>query len=243
MGGIKIPQQDFALKMQGEGGGRICGTVRYIVLFPVSSSELLCLSFELQINSAPISLESNGEKGASEKEAPGELSNGAVARFPLSQSKVHSTEKKQPDEDYVDGPTLCKLEQNTAAAMKKGMTLSTGDEGYAAWLQYREIQRAKKKAGLSSVGPSMIGIGLSGEPLPFKVKGGQRILCLDGGGIKGLVQIEILRQIQEATGKKITDLFEWIVGTSTGGILALAMVYGEFVNTIIFCWSCCMLSI
>lgn len=161
------------------------------------------------------------------------MSNGAVARSPLSKSKVHSTEKKQPDEDYVDGPTLCKLEQNTAAAMKRGMTLSTGDEGYAAWLQYREIQRAKKKAGLSSVGPSMIGVGLSGVPLPFKVKGGQRILCLDGGGIKGLVQIEILRQIQEATGKKITDLFDWIVGTSTGGILALAMVYGELVYYIL----------
>ena len=37
MGGIKIPLQDFALKMQGGGGGggfmreggRICGTLRY----------------------------------------------------------------------------------------------------------------------------------------------------------------------------------------------------------------------
>ena len=34
MHGIKIPQQDFALKMQGEGlmreEGRICGTLRYV---------------------------------------------------------------------------------------------------------------------------------------------------------------------------------------------------------------------
>ena len=33
MRGIKIPLQDFALKMQGglcvRGGGRICGTLRY----------------------------------------------------------------------------------------------------------------------------------------------------------------------------------------------------------------------
>ena len=56
---------------------------------------------------------------------------------------------------------------------------------------------------------------------------GNRVLCLDGGGIKGLVQIDILSQIEEATGKRITDLFDWIIATSTGGILALAMVYGE----------------
>lgn len=154
---------------------------------------------------------------------------------------MQSTEKKQPSEDYVDGPTLCKLEQNTEAAMNRGLMLSTGDEGYAAWVQYREIQRAKKKAGISSVGPSMVGVGLSGVPLPFKVKGGQRILCLDGGGIKGLVQIEILRQIEDATGKKITDLFDWIVGTSTGGILALAMVYGKLVYYILLV--ICILSV
>ena len=55
----------------------------------------------------------------------------------------------------------------------------------------------------------------------------ERILCLDGGGVKGLIQIEILQQIEKFTGKKIVHLFDWIVGTSTGGIIALAMVYGE----------------
>jgi len=41
------------------------------------------------------------------------------------------------------------------------------------------------------------------------------MLFLDGGGIKGLVQIEILSQLEEATGRKITELFDWIVGSST----------------------------
>ena len=54
-----------------------------------------------------------------------------------------------------------------------------------------------------------------------------RILCLDGGGMKGLIQIEVLMQIEKSTGKKITELFDWIVGTSTGGIVALGLVYGE----------------
>ena len=61
----------------------------------------------------------------------------------------------------------------------------------------------------------------------YRKRFGSRILCLDGGGVRGLVQIEILRQIEKRTRKKITDLFDWIVGTSTGGIIALALVYGE----------------
>ena len=57
---------------------------------------------------------------------------------------------------------------------------------------------------------------------------GDRVLCLDGGGIKGLILIELLSFIEKITGKKIIDLFDWFVGTSTGGILALAIVYSKF---------------
>ena len=68
---------------------------------------------------------------------------------------------------------------------------------------------------------------LGETPLELSVHNGQRILCLDGGGLKGLIMIEVLIYIEKLTGKKIVDLFDWIVGTSTGGIIALALVYGE----------------
>ena len=58
-------------------------------------------------------------------------------------------------------------------------------------------------------------------------RNGDRVLCLDGGGIKGLILIEMLSTIERATGKQIIDLFDWFVGTSTGGILALALVYSK----------------
>ena len=60
-------------------------------------------------------------------------------------------------------------------------------------------------------------------------KGGARVLCLDGGGIRGLIQMEVLSQLERATGKKVTELFDWIIGTSTGGVVALSLVYGEYV--------------
>ncbi|XP_029819454.1 85/88 kDa calcium-independent phospholipase A2 isoform X2 [Manacus vitellinus] len=54
-----------------------------------------------------------------------------------------------------------------------------------------------------------------------------RLLCLDGGGIRGLVLIQLLLAIEKAAGCPIREIFDWIAGTSTGGILALAIVHGK----------------
>jgi patatin-like phospholipase/acyl hydrolase len=53
-----------------------------------------------------------------------------------------------------------------------------------------------------------------------------QILCLDGGGIKGLFSAAILAHLEEDFHIKITDYFDLIVGTSTGGIIALALGIG-----------------
>ena len=53
-----------------------------------------------------------------------------------------------------------------------------------------------------------------------------QVLCLDGGGIRGLILIQLLKQIEKAAGKPIKECFDWISGTSTGGILALAIASG-----------------
>lgn len=66
--------------------------------------------------------------------------------------------------------------------------------------------------------------------VPHINKKGGRILSLDGGGIKGLVLIQLLIALEEATGRPVLQLFDWIVGTSTGGILALALAMGKSVR-------------
>ncbi|KAM5250798.1 85/88 kDa calcium-independent phospholipase A2 isoform 1-T3 [Hipposideros larvatus] len=53
------------------------------------------------------------------------------------------------------------------------------------------------------------------------------LLCLDGGGVKGLIIIQLLIAIEKASGVAIKDLFDWVAGTSTGGILALAVLHGK----------------
>ncbi|CAI5681182.1 unnamed protein product [Oreochromis niloticus] len=55
----------------------------------------------------------------------------------------------------------------------------------------------------------------------------QSVLCLDGGGIKGLVLIQMLIALEKEAGRPTRELFDWVAGTSTGGILALAIIHGK----------------
>lgn len=79
---------------------------------------------------------------------------------------------------------------------------------------------------------------------------GARVLCLDGGGMKGkyydrsvsfnqdcslkycfwlgLIEVDVLEQLVLQTGKEIADLFDWFVATSTGAIIILGLLYGIY---------------
>lgn len=50
-----------------------------------------------------------------------------------------------------------------------------------------------------------------------------KILSIDGGGIRGIVPALFLTEIEKRSGQPISQLFDLIAGTSTGGILALGM--------------------
>lgn len=69
----------------------------------------------------------------------------------------------------------------------------------------------------------------AGRPAPAPVPGpcgsvplrrGLRILSLDGGGVRGMMEVEMLREIETRTGRRIHELFDLIAGCSTGGYLA-----------------------
>lgn len=62
------------------------------------------------------------------------------------------------------------------------------------------------------------------------------MLCLDGGGIRGIVQLEVLRGIEHALGDHIAApaFFDLIVGTGTGGLIAMTLsMRGQTVNSCI----------
>jgi uncharacterized protein len=51
----------------------------------------------------------------------------------------------------------------------------------------------------------------------------QKVLSIDGGGIRGIIPAMVLAEIERRTGKRTSEVFDLVAGTSTGGILALGL--------------------
>src|SRR5436305_969994 len=80
----------------------------------------------------------------------------------------------------------------------------------------------------------------------YEVKPGEeppprKLLALDGGGIRGILTLEVLLKIEqllaEATGKgkefRLSDFFDYIGGTSTGAIIAAGLALGKSVSELL----------
>src|SRR5690348_8679721 len=54
-----------------------------------------------------------------------------------------------------------------------------------------------------------------------------RILALDGGGLRGVFTAAALVEAEDAFGAEFVESFDLLVGTSTGGIIALGLAAGR----------------
>lgn len=71
----------------------------------------------------------------------------------------------------------------------------------------------------------------------FKLKRPRHLLSIDGGGIKGIVPATILVYLEERlqalsgqSSARLTDYFDWVAGSSTGGILACFYLLPDSIN-------------
>src|SRR5262249_15715864 len=69
--------------------------------------------------------------------------------------------------------------------------------------------------------------------------GPRKLLALDGGGIRGLITIEILAKVEriarERSGRPsigLADYFDYIAGTSTGAVIGTLLALGRSVDEI-----------
>jgi patatin-like phospholipase/acyl hydrolase len=95
-------------------------------------------------------------------------------------------------------------------------------------------------------GPSMPGDGLGNSSSNWTVDGSVtvgdveswgsvwsqfdrsfRVLSIDGGGARGMIPAVILEEVERRSGRRISDLFHRICGTSTGAILACGLAAPE----------------
>jgi len=70
--------------------------------------------------------------------------------------------------------------------------------------------------------------------------GAKKLLAIDGGGIRGVLALEILQKIEDLlkaqSGRDkfcLADYFDYIAGTSTGGIIAAGLSKGMSVADIL----------
>ena len=70
--------------------------------------------------------------------------------------------------------------------------------------------------------------------------GPKKLLAIDGGGIRGVLSLQILAKIEQLLTEKsgradyrLADYFDYVAGTSTGGIIAAGISIGMSVKDIL----------
>ncbi|MFZ5780117.1 MAG: CBASS cGAMP-activated phospholipase [Pseudomonadota bacterium] len=88
---------------------------------------------------------------------------------------------------------------------------------------------SRESNGSQRAEPRSAGVASSRRvPSPWPRDRDFRVLAIDGGGIRGLFPADVLAALEQRflAGRSIAEYFDLIVGTSTGGIVALGLAAG-----------------
>eukprot|EP00775_Hariotina_reticulata_P011345 gene11345-11494_t len=112
---------------------------------------------------------------------------------------------------YLQSPGLMQLLAELAASPDIVSSGGLKDDGNSSGGSGNDIHSGRNE---------QVRIALS---LPAIRGRGLRVLAMDGGGMKGMAMVELLRQLERRAGVPIWTLFDVICGTSTGGLLAVGL--------------------
>jgi uncharacterized protein len=67
----------------------------------------------------------------------------------------------------------------------------------------------------------------------YRTPAPRKMLALDGGGIRGVLTLGLLKAIEEKVGRPLGEYFDYVAGTSTGAIIAAGLARGMTVDELI----------
>ena len=140
-------------------------------------------------------------------------------------NSMEKSEKSLEDMEMVQNSELATAPKMTENSMGvSGSLPSHGKEIFinaeytsGMDLSTLENEKSSKFTSMNSSRNSLSGVGLRNCPRKL------RILSLDGGGVRGIVLTKILQAIEHEAKRPAHELFDWIIGTSTGAILAAGL--------------------
>jgi predicted acylesterase/phospholipase RssA len=89
--------------------------------------------------------------------------------------------------------------------------------------------RLLEEWGFASTAPGELSRGETGPDRPPAIRGGPRIhvLTLDSCSVRLIIQLRVLEEIENRTGKRVSEMFQLIAGTGSGAIAAAALAMRE----------------
>lgn len=95
-----------------------------------------------------------------------------------------------------------------------------GDSGAAAIIALLAAGAEERRVATKQLWPLVVAIGSKLTPSRVEERP-LRVLCLDGGGMKGRNLLVMIRELERVSGKPVCELFDVVCGTSIGGCGAL----------------------
>ncbi|XP_078001229.1 calcium-independent phospholipase A2-gamma-like [Glandiceps talaboti] len=165
--------------------------------------------------------------------------NGTVRTLLSKAMPISKKEEKKPkvnskmviSQSSVDYRTKA-IVQTIKNAKSKDSRRSRIEELYKHLLKYPDGRHIARKQGV--IGP-LLGhlhskdkvlqgevrkvLALVGYAEPVKGRG-IRILTIDGGGTRGIIAVEILRELERQCGKRVHEMFDYVCAVSSGAVLA-----------------------
>ena len=65
--------------------------------------------------------------------------------------------------------------------------------------------------------------GMTIEPAAIAARRKVSVLAVDGGGIRGVIPARVLQAVEERMQRPVSELFDLVAGTSTGGLVVLGL--------------------